>query len=179
MSNGLNQREVTFSENEFIVSKTDLRGTITYVNRTFMKVSDFPSIDLIGKPHNVIRHPDMPRGAFRSLWETLKAGNEWFGFVKNRTKDGGFYWVFANVTIDYREGKPVGYYSVRRPAPKGALAIIEPIYAEMRAIESGKSPAEGAQASMAYLETLVNEKKMSYRDFILQTYVKHATDEKE
>ena len=177
MSSMSSGQEVTFSENEFIVSKTDLQGTITYVNRTFMKVSDFSTLELLGKPHNVIRHPDMPRGAFRHLWETLKSGQEWFGFVKNRTKNGDFYWVFANVTIDQEDGKPIGYYSVRRPAPRGALQVIEPIYAKMREIEMGKSSAEGAKASVAYLEQLVKEKQQSYRDFILELYIQNNPQE--
>ncbi len=172
-------QEVTFSENEFIVSKTDLSGTITYVNRIFMKVSDYSSIELLGKPHNVIRHPDMPRGAFRHLWETIKAGQEWFGFVKNRTKNGAYYWVFANVTMDYKDGEPVGYYSVRRPAPREALQVIEPIYAKMREIEASKTPTEGAIASVAYLEALLKEKGASYRDFILNLYVNNTSSEKE
>ncbi|GAB6034064.1 PAS domain-containing protein [Galenea microaerophila] len=177
MSSMSSGQEVTFSENEFIVSKTDLQGTITHVNRTFMKVSDFSTLDLLGKPHNMIRHPDMPRGAFRHLWDTLKSGHEWFGFVKNRTKNGGFYWVLANVTIDQKDGKPIGYYSVRRAAPRGALQVIEPIYAKMREIEKGKSPAEGATASVAYLEQLVKEKNKSYRDFILEIYIQNNPQE--
>ena len=176
LTEGSNQ-EVTFSENEFIVSKTDLKGTLTYVNRTFMKVADFSTVELLGKPHNIIRHPDMPRGAFRLLWETLQSGNEWFGFVKNRTKSGGFYWVFANVTIDYRDGEAIGYYSVRRPAPKASLREIEPLYAKMREIEARESsPAMAAAASVAYLEKLLQEKGVRYRDFILNIYTKYAQE---
>lgn len=87
--------EHALREDEFIVSKTDTRGVITYCNRTFMRISGFSEAELFGQPHNIIRHPDMPRGAFRLLWKQLQAGNEFFGYVKNLCKDGSYYWVLA------------------------------------------------------------------------------------
>ena len=164
-------REKPFTGDRMIVSKTDLRGTITYVNRTFMEVADFPYTELLGQPHNVIRHPDMPRTAFRHLWKTIQSGEEWFGMVKNITSNGDHYWVFANVTTDYRDGKPIGYYSIRRPLPEPMKQLAEQLYAEMRRIEA----SEGMDAAEKYLMEEVRAAGFtSYRDFMLQSYLKHA-----
>ena len=103
-------KEITFSDNILIVSKTDLRGNITYANRHFMRISNFPEAALLGKPHNIIRHSDMPRGVYYAMWKTLKAKQEFFGFVKNLTADGDYYWVFANVTPDVVDGKVEGFF---------------------------------------------------------------------
>lgn len=93
--------EVRLADDEFIVSKTDPKGRITYANRTFMKISGFAEPELLGIQHNVVRHPDMPRAVFKLLWETLERGEEFFGYVKNLCRDGSFYWVLANITPDY------------------------------------------------------------------------------
>ncbi|MFC7002316.1 PAS domain-containing protein [Pseudobowmanella zhangzhouensis] len=105
-----NSREITFDRQELIVSKTDLRGKLTYANRVFMRVSNFSEADLLGKDHSIIRHPDMPRGVFYGLWKALKSGQEFFGFVKNITSDGHYYWVFANITPDVVNGEKVGFF---------------------------------------------------------------------
>ncbi len=89
-------QEVRLQENDLIVSKTDMKGHITYVNRTFMRISNYAEHEVMGKQHNVVRHPDVPRGVYRLMWDTLKAGNEFFGVLKNLTADGHFYWVLAN-----------------------------------------------------------------------------------
>ncbi len=163
-------REKPFTGDRMIVSKTDLRGTITYVNRTFMEIADFPYTDLIGQPHNIIRHPDMPRTAFRHLWNTIQSGEEWFGMVKNITAHGDYYWVFANVTTDCRDGKAIGYYSIRRPLPAPMKAMAEEMYAELRQVES----AQGMEAGEKWLMEQVKAAGFaSYRDFMLQTYLKH------
>ena len=133
-------QEVSFPPDELIVSKTDLSGRITYVNRVFMKVCNYPEEALLGVQHNIVRHPDMPRGAFRLMWDTLKGGHEFFGIVKNMTAQGHHYWVFANVTIDRRQGHPVGYFSVRRQAPTQAIAagaLIGPAQVAARMLEAG------------------------------------------
>lgn len=93
-----NSREKVMRENDFIVSKTDLKGRITYGNRIFIEYSGYTEEELLGAPHNIIRHPDMPRGVFKFLWDTLAAEKECFAYVKNMAKDGSYYWVFANVT---------------------------------------------------------------------------------
>ena len=106
------EKEVILPADDLIITKTDGRGQITYANRTFMRITGFDEISVLGKPHNIIRHPDMPRGVFRLMWKTLASQREFFGFVKNYTVDGGFYWVFANVTPDMgADGKLKGYFS--------------------------------------------------------------------
>ena len=113
--------ERTMRENDFIVSKTDLKGRITYCNRIFIEFAGYAEHELLGAPHNLIRHPDMPRGVFQFLWDSLHAERECFAYVKNMSKDGGFYWVLANVTPSYGEdGRVEGYFSVRRKPPAAA-----------------------------------------------------------
>ncbi|HZW21357.1 methyl-accepting chemotaxis protein [Noviherbaspirillum sp.] len=116
-----------------IVSKTDLKGRITYVNPYFIEVSGFTEEELLGAPHNLVRHPDMPPEAFADLWETLKAGLPWTGLVKNRRKDGDYYWVQANVTPVVEGGRVAGYVSVRTRPERDQVAAAEKLYARMRA----------------------------------------------
>ena len=148
-----NDHEKKLGDNDFIVSKTDPTGKISYANRIFMEISGYPESELLGMQHNIIRHPEMPRGVFRFMWETLKKGDEFFGFAKNLCADGGFYWVFANITPDFdRDGNLQGYYSVRRKPPQSALDVIVPIYQEMLTIESrAATKKEAPEQSRAYL----------------------------
>jgi methyl-accepting chemotaxis protein len=122
------QNEVKLTDATLIVSKTDLQGRITYINKDFLDISGFTETELIGEPHNIVRHPDMPAEAFADLWETLKAGRPWTGYVKNRCKNGDFYWVLANATPIYENGQVSGYMSVRRKAPQAAIAEVDAIY---------------------------------------------------
>src|SRR5690349_21243074 len=117
--------ERTFGENELIVSKTDPRGVITYGNDVFLRVSALPEAQAVGSPHNVIRHPDMPRAVFKLLWDTLEQRREIFAYVLNLAADGAHYWVFAHVTPSFdRAGRLLGYHSNRRrPAPSAVTAI--------------------------------------------------------
>jgi len=161
-------KEITFSPREIIVSKTDLSGKITYANRVFMRVCNYPESALLGEPHRVIRHPDMPRGVFYGMWKTLKAQEEFFGFVKNSTYDGNYYWVFANVTPDYEGQKPVGYYSVRRVAPKEALSDVNALYQKMREIEKKCDKASAPETSWAWLLDYCEQNKhVSYEALVL------------
>ncbi|OQX73038.1 MAG: PAS sensor domain-containing protein [Campylobacteraceae bacterium 4484_4] len=96
-----------------IVSETDEKGVILYANDDFCRISGFSKAELIGKPHNIVRHPDMPKAAFASLWETIKAGNVWNGIVKNRTKEGNYYWVNATVYPSKTPTGEIRYFSVR------------------------------------------------------------------
>lgn len=162
-------REVPWGDEEIIVSKTDLTGRITYVNRTFMRVAGFSEAQVLGKQHNVVRHPDMPRGAFRLLWDTLKQGREFFGYVKNIASNGDYYWVLANVTpdLDY-QGQPVGYFSVRRKARRSAVATIEGVYREMLLLERSVGPANAPTASMQLLEGKMKDLATTYSKFVLQ-----------
>jgi PAS domain S-box-containing protein len=167
-------KEVTFADDEFIVSKTDTQGRIVYANRVFMRVSNYPESDLLGQHHKIIRHPDMPRGVFYGLWKTLKSGEEFFGFVKNTTADGGYYWVFANVTPDVDEGKLEGYFSVRRHAPAVAREEIEKIYDEMREIERKHDRGSAPEASWnAMVDKVKQLHHMSYEEFVINLFNKH------
>ena len=113
------QQETIVPTDVFIYSRTDLKGLITEANAAFAEISGYTPEEMVGEPHNLIRHPDMPPEAFSDLWTQLKAGRPWKGIVKNRRKDGGFYWVEANVSPVRENGQIVGYQSVRsRPAPE-------------------------------------------------------------
>lgn len=161
------QRETVLAEDDLIISKTDIIGKITYANRTFMRIAQLNENELIGVQHNVIRHPDMPRAAFKALWETLAAGQEYFGYVKNICKDGGFYWVMANITPDYdNHGNLIGYFSVRRKPSRESIAAVIPIYKEMVKIESQYSPKEALLHSGNYLNDLLAEQNLTYNEFI-------------
>ena len=160
--------EIKLGDGEFIVSKTDVSGRITYCNRTFMKIAGYSEKLLLNTQHNIVRHPDMPRGVFRFLWDTLEQGKEFFGYVKNMCADGSYYWVFANVTPDYdRDGKLTGYYSVRRKPKASAIAVVEPIYREMLAIEHKAGSKEGPARLIRYLQDKLKGLNTSYEEFVL------------
>ncbi|MCU7800383.1 MAG: PAS domain-containing protein [gamma proteobacterium symbiont of Lucinoma myriamae] len=159
------QKELIMRDNDFIVSKTDLKGRITYANKIFIEFGGYSQDELLNTQHNIIRHPDMPRAVFNLLWKTLQAGKEFNDYVKNMSKDGGFYWVFANVTPSYDNNKVIGYYSVRRKAAQQALQIIEPMYKEMLAAEKNA----GAKNAIDVATQLLLEKLqgVDYDQFIL------------
>ncbi len=158
-----NSGRVQLEESDFLVSKTDTKGRITYCNQIFMKIAGYSEEELLGKPHNIVRHPDMPRIVFKLLWQRIQNGEEIFAFVKNKTKNGGHYWVCANVTpsIDDR-GNIIGYYSVRRKVNESALPVIEDLYAKLRQEEA----RGGMDASLSYLNNLLKNKGVSYDEFI-------------
>jgi PAS domain S-box-containing protein len=160
--------ERVMREDDFIVSKTDLKGRITYCNRIFIEFSGFDEQDLLGVQHNIVRHPDMPRGVFKFLWDTLDAKKECFAYVKNMSRDGGFYWVFANVTPDLDErGNTVGYFSVRRRAKPAAIAVIADVYRAMLAEEQRVGTKDACDASLALLAKVLEQKGVSYEQLIL------------
>ena len=161
-------RERLMQEDDFIVSKTDTKGRITYANRIFMAISSYEESELLSEQHNIVRHPDMPRGVFRYMWQTLEQSREFFGYVKNLAKDGSYYWTFANVTPTFdARNELVGYYSVRRKPRKDGIARIETIYREMLALELDTGPKAGPDASMELLRRHVNETTKDYDRFIL------------
>jgi len=135
------QREVAFPLNTYLVSHTDLKGIITAVNDAFVEISGFTREELIGKNHNLVRHPDMPEAAFADLWQTVKGGLPWRGLVKNRCKNGDFYWVEAFVVPVKKNGQISGYMSVRTPARRDQRAAAEKAYAA--AGQKGSLPASG------------------------------------
>ncbi len=162
------RHERIMREDDFIVSKTDLKGHVTYCNRIFIEFSGYSESELLGAQHNIIRHPDMPRGVFQFLWDTLAQKKECFAYVKNMSRDGGFYWVFANVTPDLdTQGHPSGYFSVRRKAKPSAIAVVSDIYKAMQEEERRAGPKDACNASLAWLDTVLKQKGVSYEQFIL------------
>ena len=133
MNQPVTNNEVTFKEGQFIVSTTNLKGQITSVNRDFLDISGFSAEELINKQHNIVRHPDMPAVAFQDLWDTIKADRPWSGYVKNRCKNGDFYWVHANVTPIREKGHTTGYLSVRTAPSRQEIAAAENLYRDLNA----------------------------------------------
>lgn len=163
------QNEVTFSADEIIVSKTDLKGRITYANRVFSRVAGYSQAELMGAPHSIIRHPDMPRAVFKLLWDQIEAGQEIFAYVKNMSKSGDFYWVFAHVTPSYNDqGVVTGYHSNRRLPDRRVLdAVITPLYADILKTEKSFANAkEGLATSYSRLLEIVKSKAASYDELI-------------
>lgn len=161
-------QERTFSADELIVSKTDHRGVITYANDVFLRVSGYAMGDVVGQPHNLIRHPDMPRAVFQLLWETLRAGRELFAYIDNLASDGAHYWVLAHVTPSYGPGgKVTGYHSNRRKPSPRAVDRIRPLYDRLLAEERKHPNANAAvAASSALMAEIVAGQAESYEDFI-------------
>ncbi|HEX8403455.1 MAG TPA: methyl-accepting chemotaxis protein [Duganella sp.] len=133
----VSNREVDVLDDQAIVSKTDLNGNITYVNPYFTQISGYTEAELIGAPQNILRHPDMPAEAFADLWGSIQSGTPWTGIVKNRCKNGDYYWVRANITPIRENGKTTGYMSVRVRAERGQIAIAEQAYRALRGGSGG------------------------------------------
>ena len=152
------------NEDDFIVSKTDKKGCITYGNEIFIKMSGYSEKELLGAPHNLLRDEDMPSVVFQLLWERIQGKSTINAFVKNRCKNGDFYWVFANVTPSFdSKGNIIGYYSVRRKPKDKALEVFKKLYAQLRAVEK----AEGVKSSETLLRKVLDEKGVSYDEFII------------
>ncbi len=156
------EREI--NENDFIVSKTDTKGRLTYVNKIFIDMAEYSEEELLGKPHSIVRHPEMPKAIFKLLWDTIQKKEELFAYVVNKTKNNNSYWVYANVTpsLDERDNT-VGYYSVRRRPNPQALEIIKPLYAKM--LQAEKSG--GMEAGMKVLTDLLHQEGASYDEYII------------
>ncbi len=122
------EREVPFPDGRLIVSRTDLDGIITHANAAFVEISGYGRDELIGAPHHILRHPDMPKVAFKGLWDTLLSGQKWHGYVKNLRKDGAHYWVYATAIPNVRAGRVVGYTSVRRKPSRKRIEELIPVY---------------------------------------------------
>jgi PAS domain S-box-containing protein len=160
--------ERTFGADELIVSKTDPRGVITYANDVFLRVSGYTHAEVIGQPHNLIRHPAMPKAVFQLLWATLAERREVFAYIDNLAADGAHYWVLAHVTPSYaRDGSVIGYHSNRRRPSPGAIAQVTPLYERLLAEEKRHPDGRGAvEASSRLLGELVAERADSYETFI-------------
>lgn len=120
--------EVPFPEGGLIVSRTDLQGIITHANEAFVEMSGYERAALIGAPQYILRHPDMPKAAFKDLWDTVMRGEKWHGYVKNLRKDGSYYWVYASVVPNVRGGTITGYTSVRRKPSRARVADAVALY---------------------------------------------------
>lgn len=160
--------ERTLGEDEIIVTKTDRRGRITYANDVFLRVSAYTEAEILGQPHNKIRHPDMPRCIFKFLWDTLADRQEVFAYVKNLAGDGAYYWVLAHVTPSLGAGgQVVGYHSSRRVPTRKALDEIRPLYASLRATEARHPrPADGLEASTTQLNKFLAERGLTYNEYL-------------
>ncbi len=150
--------ETIVREDQYLISKTDMKGRIIYANPAFVEVSGFTREELIGKPHNLIRHPDMPAAAFADLWDTLKAGEPWLGIVKNRRKDGGYYWVLANAYPVIENGQVSCYASVRVQATREQVQQAQSFYADLVAqrrthltVKHGQITAKGWRNALSWL----------------------------
>lgn len=156
--------EKIMSDNDFIVSKTDTKGFITYCNEIFVEMSGYTPDELLGANHNLIRHPDMPKVAFKVAWDLVKSGQEFFGFVKNLRKDGGYYWVFTYITADYDErGQIIGYTSFRRKPTPSAIKQIKPVYKLL--IDAEKKG--GMDASGKLLQDFLQEHNTTYMALVM------------
>lgn len=170
-------QERFFEPKHFIVSKTDLRGVITYANQSFLDVAMYTQMELIGRPHSMIRHPDMPRCVFHLLWQTIQSGEEIFAYVKNQCKNGDYYWVLAYVTPEFhpKTKEVIGYDSFRRVPSRRAIEEIELLYdlllKEERKFTHKKKAIE---ASTALLLRLLEDKGVSYKRFILDLIAQHG-----
>lgn len=157
------------AEDEVIVSKTDPTGRITYVNRVFMRIADFSERELLGAPHSIVRHPDMPRCVFKFLWDTLQAKKEIFAYVVNMTKYGDHYWVFAHVTPSLSDtGEIVGYHSNRRaPSRRVIDETITPLYRALLEEEQKHADRKaGMERSYAMLANVLKEKGLDYDELV-------------
>jgi len=158
-----------FGADDIIVSKTDLKGHMTYVNRVFLGISGYEEHELLGQPHSLIRHPDMPRCVFKLLWDRLAEGHEIFAYVKNMTKTGDFYWVLAHATPSVNGGgEVVGYHSNRRvPDRRVVDDVVIPLYAALKEIEDREPDRRaGLEKSFGHLVGILREKGISYDEFI-------------
>lgn len=158
--------ERQLGDEDFIVTKTDTKGRILYANRIFIAIAGYGEAELLGSQHNIIRHPEMPRSVFKLLWDTIGAGQEFLGYVKNLSKDGGHYWVLATVTPDRdAQGSIVGYTSVRRKPRPEAVKSAGDLYREMLAAEQRAGARDALEAGAAVLHRAMNGK--SYEQFVL------------
>ena len=160
--------ERVLKNEDFIVSKTDLKGRITYGNRAFADYAGYSEAEFLGQAHSLVRHPDMPRSVFKLLWSFIEQENEVFAYVKNMAKDGSHYWVMANITPSYDvAGQLVGYFSVRRRPNMKALPAVTALYKTMLALENTDDAREGMRRSAEYLAAQWALQSTDYNSFVL------------
>jgi len=156
--------EIKLNPKKYIVSKTDAKGIIEYGNDYFVEISGYSEAELIGKPHSIVRHPDMPKIVFKMMWDRINEGKNIIAVVKNRAKNGNYYWVITEFEpkIDPITNKIIAHTAFRKAAPRKAIETMEPIYAKLLEIEK----EGGMKASEKYLRGFFEEKQISYDDFI-------------
>lgn len=156
-------KEIVFSKKKFIVSKTDINGNITFINKNFCDISGYTEEELIGVPHNIIRHSDMPRAIFYLIWNSLLRGEPVSGVLKNLAKSGEYYWVVADFDVKKNaSGEIESFTAFRRAAPNQVIDTIEELYHTMLKIENKR----GMEGSLSYFEAFLEEKEMSYDEFL-------------
>ena len=158
-----------FEPSEIIVSKTDLKGRITYANEVFQRVAGYTEAELMGQPHSIVRHPDMPRCVFKLLWDTIEAKNEIFAYVVNRAKNGDHYWVYAHVTPSFgADGQIIGYHSNRRVPERHIVDDhIVPLYQALREEEARhQSRKDGMLAAEQMVLDVLARKGVAYDEFV-------------
>ncbi|WP_435261166.1 PAS domain-containing protein [Tenacibaculum sp. nBUS_03] len=167
--------EVKWNKTKTIVSKTDVHGTILYANDVFTQACEYSAIELIGEPHNIIRHPDMPKITFKVLWQALKKGENFHAIVKNLTRTGRYYWVITDFIVDKDEsGKIIGYTGRRKAVPDGVIKKIEPLYKTLLDIEKLK----GEKVSELYFEGYLKEEVgKSYNEFVVDLFKEESEKE--
>ena len=164
MAKNKSEDVIELDPKRYIVSKTDKKGFITYVNDYFSEISGYSPKELLGAPHNIVRHPDMPRVAFKLMWEAIQAGKDFGAIVKNRAKDGRAYWVFTRFETQYHPstGEIVGYVAYRKAAPKKGIETIAPLYEKLVEYEK----IGGMEASEKFLNDVLADNKMTYEEYI-------------
>jgi len=160
------EKEINLNSVDIIVSQSDLDGFIIYANPIFYKIAGYSYAQLIGENHNIIRHPDMPKAIFKLLWEQLKKREEVYSFIKNRSNDNNFYWVFAYIRPSFnKDGTVRNYISTRRAISNKAKDIIEPLYKDMLTLEKSNGVEESEELFKNFLEQN-RYKKQSNNDII-------------
>jgi PAS domain S-box-containing protein len=160
----LTDMEIVLDPKKYILSKTDTKGIIEYGNEYFVEISGYSEEELIGKPHNIIRHPDMPKIVFKLLWQRIKNREDITAIVKNLAKDGRYYWVMTefDIKVDKVTDEITGYFAYRRAAPRKAIEAIIPLYKKLVEIEK----VSGMEGSGKYLTALLESKNMTYDQYI-------------
>ncbi|WP_440879434.1 PAS domain-containing protein [Tenacibaculum sp. C7A-26P2] len=168
--------EVKWDKSKIIISKTDLKGTILYMNDAFEEASEYNKVELIGEPHNIIRHPDMPKIVFKVLWNSLKKEENFNAIVKNLSRSGRYYWVITDFEIERDEnGKAIGYTGRRKAIQNSIIDQIAPFYKTLLEIEQIK----GEKASELYFEAFLKEEvKMNYDEFVVSLFEEESNKEK-
>lgn len=160
--------EIKLDPKKIIISKTDDKGIITYANDYFSEVCGYSNEELMNQPHNIVRHPDMPKIAFKLMWDTISQGKNFRAVVKNLAKDGRYYWVITDFEPNYDAGtgKIIEHTAYRMPAPRKAIEAMEPIYAKLLEIEK----EQGMDASLVYLKGFLEANNITYDEFVQKLY---------